>query len=71
MKKKFKKGKPGRPKGSKNKNKKEVEISKRLLFVQIALSSLLSLINTDINVAYFVFDGAFGNNEALQMVAKM
>lgn len=67
---KTKKSKPGRPKGSKNKNKKEVELSKRLQFVQATLNSLLSLISADINVLYFVFDGAFGNNEALQMVRK-
>jgi putative transposase len=65
-----KKGKPGRPQGSKNKNRKDVELSKYLLFVQATLNTLLSLINTDISVVYFVFDGAFGNNEALQMARK-
>jgi hypothetical protein len=65
-----KKSKPGRPKGSKNKNRSVVELSLFLLFVQETLNSLLNLVNADINVVYFVFDGAFGNNEALQMVRR-
>jgi len=68
--KKAKNGKPCRSKGSKNKNKKEVELSKHLQFIQIALNSLLKIIGSDINVLHFIFDGAFGNNEALQMVRR-
>ena len=67
---KTKKRKPGRPKGSKNRNRQEVELSPFLRFVQVTLNSLLSLVNADINVVYFVFDGTEGNNEALQMVRK-
>lgn len=69
--KKAKKGKPpGRAKGSKNKNRKEVELSKYLLFVQATLKSLLNLVNGNISLLYFVFDGALGNNGALQMVRQ-
>jgi putative transposase len=68
--KKGKKAKPGRPSGSKNKNRKDVELSPYLKFVQNALKGLLTLVNTDITLAYFVFDGAFGNNDALQMVRQ-
>lgn len=64
---KKKKG-PGRPKGSKNKNKEDVELSPYLLFIQAMLSALLLLIGLDIR--YVVLDGAFGTNYALQMVRR-
>ena len=62
--------KPGRPLGSKNKNRQKVVLSKYLQFVQANLKNLLNLVNSDINLVYFIFDGAFGNNEALQMVRQ-
>jgi len=66
-----KKGKKlGRPLGSKNKNRTVVELSKYLQFVQATLKNLLNLVNSDINLVYFLFDGAFGNNDALQMVRQ-
>ncbi len=68
--KKDKKAKPGRPTGSQNKNRKEVELSKYLQFVQAILKNLLNIVNTDISLVYFMFDGAFGNNDALQMVRQ-
>ena len=64
------KGKRGRPKGSCNKNRQQVELSHHLQLVQHTLKSLLSLIGTDLSLVYFVFDGAFGNNDALQMVKQ-
>jgi len=67
---KSQKAKPGRPSGSKNKNRQQVELSKYLQFVQATLQSLLNLVNADISLVYFVFDGAFGNNDALQMVRQ-
>ena len=60
--KKNEKTKFGRPSGSKNKNRKTVERSRYLQFVQATLKSLLNLVNTDISLVYFVFDGAFGNS---------
>lgn len=65
-----KKGKKGRPKGSCNKNRTEVELSPYLQFVKAAINSLLSVVGSDISLVYFVFDGAFGNNDALQMVRQ-
>lgn len=56
-----KKSKRGRPKGSSNKSKKDVELSTYLQFVQATLKSLLQIIGTDLNLVYFVFDGAFGS----------
>ncbi len=63
-------GKPGRPKGSKNKNRRDVELTPYLLLIQKMLRSLLLLIGTDISPIYCVMDGAFGNNNALQMVRQ-
>ncbi len=69
-KKKKQKGKIGRPKGSANKDKKEVELSPYLKFVKSTLKEALELIDKHIVLVYFVFDGAFGNNYALQMVKQ-
>ncbi len=67
---KKKKSLAGRPKGSRNKNKKEVELSPYLLWVQGLIRNLLGLIGANIPIIYFVFDGAFGHNDALQMVRQ-
>jgi putative transposase len=63
--------KRGRPKGSKNQNRREVTLSPYLGFVQETIHGLLKLIGDDIKVLYFVFDGAFGHNDALQMVRQL
>jgi putative transposase len=62
--------KRGRPKGSKNKNRREVELTPYLLHIQTMLKSLLVLLGIDLNPVYCVMDGAFGNNNALQMVRQ-
>ncbi|NIU09885.1 MAG: transposase [Phycisphaerae bacterium] len=58
----------GRPKGSKNKNRRDVELTPYLLLIQTMLNSLLLLLGVDLTPVYCVMDGAFGNNPALQMV---
>ena len=70
--KKVKKGskKRGRPKGSQNKNRREVVLKPYLVHIQTMLKNLLSLIGTDLTIVYCVMDGAFGNNNALQMVRQ-
>lgn len=60
----------GRPKGSANRNRREVELSPFLQFLQQSLKSLLALIGTDLSVVYFVYDGALGNNAGVQMVRQ-
>lgn len=65
-----KKRRPGRPKGSKNKNRRDVELSPYLLQIQSMLQSLLRLVGADIKPIYCVLDGAFGHNYALQMVRQ-
>lgn len=63
-------GKRGRPKGSKNKNRQEVELTPYLLQIQTMLKSLLLLLGIELVPVYCVMDGAFGNNNALQMVRQ-
>ncbi len=65
-----KKNKPGRPKGSKNKNKENVDLPSHLSFIQNMLKKIQQLIGSDILLVYAVLDGAFGNNNALQMVRQ-
>ena len=61
---------PGRPKGSKNKNRRAVDLSAQLLMIQTMIRSLLALIGVEIAFVYCVLDGAFGHNNALQMVRQ-
>lgn len=66
-----KKGKRGRPKGSKNKNRRDVELPESLQQMQVWLQDTLRLLTVaGIPITYFVFDGAFGNNNSLQMVRQ-
>lgn len=69
--KKSNKAKVGRPKGSSNKDKETVELSKYLIFIQDAIKLVLGLIKAHVSVTYFVFDGEFGYNSALQMVKQI
>jgi putative transposase len=64
-------GSRGRPKGSKNRNRREVDFSPSLRFVQAQLARLLQQVGTPFKVAYFLFDGEFGHNNALQMVRQV
>ncbi len=63
-------GKRGRPTGSKNKNRREVELTPYLLQIQTMFKNLLLLLGIDLSPVYWVMDGAFGNNNALQMVRQ-
>ena len=63
-------GKPGRPKGSRNRNRREVQLSPYLRFVQGLIKQIVALLRADLNIVYRVFDGAFGRNDALQMVRQ-
>jgi putative transposase len=67
-KKKAKGGKPGRPKGSKNRNKSQVILTPELLRIQRMIGQFLALAGNLIKLTYLVLDGHFGNNNALQMV---
>ncbi len=60
----------GRPKGSKNKNLAEVNLSPFLLQLKGCILGTLRLIALKIKITYFVYDGALGNNAALQMIKQ-
>jgi hypothetical protein len=60
----------GRPKGSKNRNKADVELSPYLSFILSLLQAVRQLLGTTLAITYVVLDGAFGNNYALQMVRR-
>lgn len=64
-------GKRGRPKGSKNQQRRDVALSPYLRFVQETITRVLQMIGTSLTLVYFVFDGAFGHNDALQMVRHL
>jgi putative transposase len=52
----------GRPKGSLNKNRKDVTLSPFQTQLQGCIRSALVLIGLDLGIVYFVYDGALGNN---------
>ncbi len=62
--------KKGRPLGSQNKNRQDIELPAHLQNLQRLLQSVLDLLGDQVPVAYCLLDGAFGNNNALQMVRR-
>ncbi len=65
------KGKRGRPKGSKNKDKTQVKLSRELFHIRGMLSALLSTIGGSIPLEYLLLDGKFGHNAAVQMTRQL
>jgi putative transposase len=64
-------GSRGRPKGSKNRHRREVDLSPSLCFIQRHIKQLLEQIGDTFKVVYFIFDGELGHNDALQMVRQV
>ena len=60
----------GRPKGSRNRDKTEVQLSDTLKHLQRMIEALLARIGDLIPVRYLVLDGYFGHNNALQMAKQ-
>jgi IS4 transposase len=65
-----KKGNPGRPKGSKNRDKTQVTLTPELTRIQKMVQKLLRFIKSTFPLSYLVMDGKFGNNNALQMTLQ-
>ena len=61
---------PGRPKGSKNRNKTQVILTDTLKQIQSMLKTVLATLNGFLPIQYFVLDGYFGHNNALQMTRQ-
>jgi putative transposase len=64
-------GQRGRPKGSKNRNRREVALSPSLRFIQEHIKRLLQQIGDAFKVVYCIFDGELGHNDARQMVRQV
>jgi putative transposase len=64
-------GPRGRPTGSKNRNRREVELSPSLRFIQEHIKRVLQQISDAFQVVYFIFDGELGHNDAMQMVRQV
>lgn len=62
--------KPGRPKGSTNKNKAEVTLTPELQHIQAMLQATLPMLAGWLPLTYLALDGHFGNHNALQMVRQ-
>ena len=59
------------PKVQKNKNNRNVVLNAEMTQVQAMLQKLLKLIGDTLQPIYFVYDGAFGNNAAVQMTRQV
>ena len=64
-------GKRGRPKGSNNQQRRDVELSPSLRFVHETSARVLQMIGTSFTLVSCVFDGAFGHKAALQRVRHL
>jgi putative transposase len=61
----------GRPKGAKNKNHSDVKLNAEMTQVKALLIRLLELTKGTLSPVYFVYDGAFANNAAVQMTRQV
>ena len=64
-----KKRKPGRPKGSTNKNKRQIHWNEELHQVKRMASTLIERVHP-LALRYLVLDGHFGTNNVMQMVRQ-
>lgn len=64
------KRKPGRPKGSKNKNRTVIMLTPELLQIQTMVKAQLRLMSGVIAPTYLLLDGHFGNHNALHMTQQ-
>lgn len=62
--------KRGRPKGSRNQDKTQVELSPELKRIQEMVKKQLKMLQDWLTIRYLVLDGHFGNNPALQMTLQ-
>ena len=64
------KKKPGRPKGSKNRDKTLVDLTPELKRIQKMVQKQLETLQGIVPIRHLALDGHFGNNNALQMVLQ-
>jgi len=63
--------KKGRPKGSKNINRHDVELSDYMKFLQEKIVDVQEILKESCIPAYLLFDGELGNNYAVQMTREI
>jgi putative transposase len=61
---------PGRPRGSKTKDKTQADLTPELTFIQSLIRAVLGRVKGVLPLTYLVLDGHFGNNAALQMTRQ-
>ena len=61
------KKKSGRPKGSKNRDKVNVKLPTHLVFIKTMIMLVLNIFLLRMGIQYLLLDGAFGDNNSLQM----
>jgi len=64
------KRKPGRPTGSRNKDRQTVVLNPELLRIQAYLKTLLETVGVTLSLKYVVMDGHFGNYPSAYMVKQ-
>jgi putative transposase len=64
------KKKRGRPKGSCNRDKSQVELTPELKRIQEMVQNQLEMLRNWVTIRYLALDGHFGNNNAVQMVRQ-
>lgn len=62
--------KPGRPQGSRNRNRAELTLTPELLRIQTMIQDQLHLMEGRLRLVYLALDGHFGNKFALHMVRQ-
>jgi hypothetical protein len=62
--------KPGRPKGSRNRDKTDVVLTPELTRIQRTIQKQLKLLSGKVKIRHLALDGHFGNNKAVQMVLQ-
>jgi hypothetical protein len=64
-------GRWGRPKGSPNRNRREVELSPSRRVIQEQIGRLQRLMGSQVKLTYFLFAGELGHADARQMVRQV
>jgi len=64
------KKKPGRPKGSQNRDKTQVDLTPELKRIQAMVQKQLETLKGLVTIRHLALDGHFGNNHALQRVLQ-
>lgn len=67
---KSKSGKKGRPKGSKNKNRRDVQLNAEMTLLLTMIRRFQAITGDVIKPVHLVYDGAFGNNAGVQSARR-